>query len=536
MNPFSPEPLGYFILNQEAYNDLEFEGFFKKIFPGRQESQALDNYFRTVPLHRPIIQERQRILQDLFSMPETLQALIELLPKWQAFSLSHQLRKPKGGKFVQALGQVRELIQWTELVLSVQKAFTNTRDFSSEFFKGLTKEIGELLINPLFQTLVQHLPELKEQSSGVRSVTVGLNLDPLFKPVGATLLSFSSETFVETAKNPLARLFGQKGLSGKVYEPPKKKQSLGFEQSIEMDPDLVGWAIQPESMPLFQEMGQLLERSSKKLLRGTKKYEGLNRSFWAEKYPALNFFLRIAGFYQRKEKEGVLWSFPELVESNEPLFQGKDLHHPLFTLAGDVKSVPNDIDTPEHGAIQIITGPNRGGKTVYLQTLGMSHILGQMGLPVFGRSCRLSPVQSCQTHFPREESSQNRTGRFGEEIRRLAQILERFSSKGLILLNEPFTSTNASEASEIARDCLLLLAKRQSICFMTTHFLDLPMSLEKENKGLKPPIFSSMVSQMRAGDSGSERTFKVIPGRPQPHSFARELAKEYGLDFSALGV
>jgi DNA mismatch repair protein MutS len=544
MNPSPSNPAGFFTLSDQTFRDLELDRFFKKIFPGRQEAQDLANYFRTIPLDPKQTQERQNILQDLMVNPRLIPDLLEILPLWQKFSLSFSMKKAKGGKFVQALGQIRELVLWAELIQSLDQALEKGKSFTSDYFVQIQKQTREIQEQPEFTKLVQALPELHQQIAGVRSVTIGLNLDTLFKPVGATLLSFSSEPFTETKKNAIAELFTPKGLSGKVYEPPRKKQSIGFEHSVDMDPDLVGWAIQPESLPLFQEMGQLLERSSKKTLRGLKAFSQLDPQFWAQKYSSLNFFLRVAAYYQTKADEGLPWSFPSFGQDSQPKadheavpsFQARDLHHPLLLLDPKVQSVPNQVDSLRHGRIQVITGPNRGGKTIYLQAIGMNQILGQMGLPVFAQACTLGPIRSCYTHFPREESSQNHTGRFGEEIRRLAEIFQRDLDNSLVLLNEPFTSTNASEAAEIARDSLLLLAQKGALSVFTTHFLDLPPRLLEENADPDRPIFASLVSCTTEEQGTRQRTFRIAPGLPERQSFARELAKSYGLDFSSLQI
>jgi MutS domain V len=74
------------------------------------------------------------------------------------------------------------------------------------------------------------------------------------------------------------------------------------------------------------------------------------------------------------------------------------------------------------GRIVILTGPNQGGKTTYLQAIGQAHVLAQAGLRVPGRQARISPADAIFTHFPLEERLERGTGRFGDEARRVRAI------------------------------------------------------------------------------------------------------------------
>jgi DNA mismatch repair ATPase MutS len=70
----------------------------------------------------------------------------------------------------------------------------------------------------------------------------------------------------------------------------------------------------------------------------------------------------------------------------------------------------------------ILTGPNQGGKTTYMQAIGLAQVMAQSGLFVPGRRARISPVDGIHTHFPVEERVGLGLGRFGDEARRIRTL------------------------------------------------------------------------------------------------------------------
>jgi len=96
---------------------------------------------------------------------------------------------------------------------------------------------------------------------------------------------------------------------------------------------------------------------------------------------------------------------------------GQSTWEPGASLVGRV--IPNDVILGSRGRIVILTGPNQGGKTTYLQAVGQAHVIAQAGVFVPGRDARISPVDGIYTHFPVEERLKLGTGRFGDEARRM---------------------------------------------------------------------------------------------------------------------
>ena len=143
--------------------------------------------------------------------------------------------------------------------------------------------------------------------------------------------------------------------------------------------------------------------------------------------------------------------------------------------------VSNDVAFDENGRIHILTGPNRGGKTTYIQAIGLLHVLAQSGMYVPAESASLSPVDGIYLHFPAEEKPNMESGRLGEEAGRLREIFRRATRHSLLLLNESLASTSATESYFLARDVVCCLRMLGARALFVTHLHELAADCESIN-------------------------------------------------------
>lgn len=206
-------------------------------------------------------------------------------------------------------------------------------------------------------------------------------------------------------------------------------------------------------------------------------------------------------------------------------------------LAGEI--VGNDVEFGDNGRIQIITGPNQGDKTTYVQAVALTQVLFQTGLYVPGGSACISPVDGIYTHFPVEEKPNTEAGRFGEEAQRLSEIFAQATRYSLILLNESLASTASGESLYLARDivrCFRLLGVHAAY---TTYMHELAASADELNNAIAGDSkVVSLVATAQTTSSGQggavKRTYKVIASPPMGRSYAQELAAQYGISFEKI--
>ena len=147
--------------------------------------------------------------------------------------------------------------------------------------------------------------------------------------------------------------------------------------------------------------------------------------------------------------------------------------HPLLVLARR-EVVPNDLRLGRPRQCLILTGPNAGGKTVALKTLGLLTLMAMAGLSI------PAAADSAVSVFPRifvtlgdEQSVEKDLSTYSAHIRRLNEILSGADRGSLVLLDEVVSGTDPREGAAIARAFLETLADREVRVLATTHFEEL---------------------------------------------------------------
>ena len=194
---------------------------------------------------------------------------------------------------------------------------------------------------------------------------------------------------------------------------------------------------------------------------------------------------------------------------------------------------PNDFTFDENGMIYVITGPNRGGKSVITCAVGHAFAMAQLGLPVCAENLTISPCDKILTHFPGDSADTVDKGRLGEECARLSDIFDAVTEQSLVLLDEFLSSTGSFEGSYIASEILAGFSLAGCRAVFSTHLHDLAASISSINArcasigGVK---IDSLVAEVKEGS----RSFKILRKTPDGKSYASDIAEKYGLSFDKI--
>ncbi|MFA5629126.1 MAG: endonuclease MutS2 [Dehalococcoidales bacterium] len=144
--------------------------------------------------------------------------------------------------------------------------------------------------------------------------------------------------------------------------------------------------------------------------------------------------------------------------------------HPLL---GD-SAVPLSLEIGNDFSILTITGPNTGGKTVALKTIGLLCMMTQAGLPIpAGPASRLPVLNGIYADIGDEQSIAQTLSTFSWHMSNIARILRKLQGFNLILLDELGASTDPGEGSALGRAILLHILASKSLAVITTHYTDL---------------------------------------------------------------
>ena len=194
----------------------------------------------------------------------------------------------------------------------------------------------------------------------------------------------------------------------------------------------------------------------------------------------LELYLGALGFVDRAAAAGLAMSLPELVRSTEGRLLER-LWNPLL-LAHEVTPIPCDLATDRHDTTVLVTGPNSGGKTRLLQSIGLAQVLAQSGLMVPARSARLALAPALVVSLIEETKADQTEGRLGTELVRIRGLFERLPPGAMVIVDELCSGTNPSEGEEIFELVVKMLARLTPQAFITTHFLAFAARLEREGK------------------------------------------------------
>jgi DNA mismatch repair protein MutS2 len=209
-------------------------------------------------------------------------------------------------------------------------------------------------------------------------------------------------------------------------------------------------------------------------------FEGLQDAIvpLVQLFGELEFFLGALGLAEQAKDAGLAMALPSLVSPGEPrTLEG--LFNPLL-LAHGVKPVPCTIAIDRHAVTTLITGPNSGGKTRLLQSLGLTQLLAQSGLLVPAKSGTIALVPGLVMSLIEEARSDQAEGRLGTELVRIRELFERLPPGAMVILDELCSGTNPSEGEEIFELVVEILGRLEPQAFITTHFLLFAARLERE--------------------------------------------------------
>jgi len=200
--------------------------------------------------------------------------------------------------------------------------------------------------------------------------------------------------------------------------------------------------------------------------------------------------------------------------------------HPLLLERLGDRVVPLDLEMSAGASTLLLSGPNTGGKTVALKTIGLLSLLAQCGAPIPAADGTTLPIFT--EHFADvgdEQSIEESLSTFSSRLRRLREVLDGAGAGSLVLLDEIGTGTDPEEGGALAGAILRALARRGARTIATTH-LGFLMDLAANEEGMANASMEFDAANVRP-------TYQILPGVPGK-SHALEVARGLGLDAAVL--
>ena len=224
------------------------------------------------------------------------------------------------------------------------------------------------------------------------------------------------------------------------------------------------------------------------------------------------------------------WCAPRFV--NEPCIEIRDGRHPvvearLAETSGGV-FIANHTGLNARARMQVITGPNMGGKSTYMRQVALIVLLASIGSFVPATACRIGPIDAIHTRIGAADDLANAQSTFMLEMTEAAQILHSATAHSLVLMDEIGRGTSTFDGLALASAIATHLhGKSQAFTLFATHYFELTEF---------PATHHGAVNvHVSAAESGRDIVFlhEVQPG-PASRSYGIQVARLAGMPSSVL--
>lgn len=207
---------------------------------------------------------------------------------------------------------------------------------------------------------------------------------------------------------------------------------------------------------------------------------------------------------------------------------------PIHLLAGKAAGEIQSLSYSDSGSggserIAVVTGHNSGGKTTFLQAVGIAQVMAQSGFFVPADFYRASAFPFIGSLFAESEGGETIHGKLEQELTAVAAAAGMMGEGSLLLINEILSTTSEREGTDIAAEILHAFSQTHSAVIFVTHLKRLADMAEEGSLKLADGerAVNYVTEQYRDGEGRLQKSHRIVRGRPEPEIYERELADRY---------
>lgn len=541
-------------LSGEAVNDLSLEFILDALTEVHTERPHLLGMLTKLPKDPDVICYRHDVFEDFLRFPRLREAMTELVRKLSDLRDLERFQMDSDSSALWSLiNRLREIDDYMTCINMIKETLSGL-DVRSDGMLRLRQIVTDIARESGFDELKADIDEMMHKAQRLKSVTIGVNLDKFLRPESAGIVSLNDTKFTDPGLMSRFKGFtdskddlrhGANLGEPRRFHPsnPFNTRSSSSSAGILMEAAAVSNNLEtsnvtgkdPLSDAIRKQVTDIMRRTVADIKSTIKKYVNINGYSLISLMPEILFYTRWAELTERLTAIGMPLCKPEILSPDERSCTFKDVYNlklAINKLRGEsIDIIKNDFDFNDEHRIYILTGPNRGGKTIFTQAVGLAMLMAQWGVYIPASSAVISPCDNIYTHFPADENDTVDLGRLGEESRRLSKIFEVATRYSLLLLNESLATTSVAEGVFIAKDVVKSMRYLGARAIFNTHMHDLATSVGEINNAVQG---DSRAESLITGVHDGARSFKVSIAPPQGVSYAADIAKKYGVTFDQI--
>ncbi len=506
-------------LKKETIKDLALWEMIDNITTDESEKLILKDIFGKIPTDVEDIRYRQAIMKDFLEnemLTNEITEAVSMIKTLKEYESMRPARVQQDNSLYMLLEKLRELSVYVNVSEAIVKCL-RTNKIESDGLCTVLNSLETIVNDEHFEKTKKDINQMLEEISSVKGAIVGVNFTPDLNVEQVAVVEFlphrlkSKYTFAEIAAS-MSNIMNTGMSSNSAGGPPLDTKVL--------DPLLVTMTPQIEKH---------LKRHFSKIKHVMMQYVKFDGALVTEMYEGFTFYLAMAKFARRLREDGYEICMPEIT-GEKGRFEIKDLYNMRLFFAHEKNVVKNDFSFTSKENMYILTGPNRGGKTIIEQALGIISVMASIGSFVTASSCVGTPFGNVLTHFPIDENLTINYGRLGEEAIRIKEIVEESDDRTLILFNETYSTTSASDGLYLSMDLLHVLKDLGSAVIFNTHIHELAKSIDEMNAWEGESDLVSIVMEIK----DNVNTFRVKRSEPELKSYAKNIAEKYGITYEQM--
>ncbi len=293
--------------------------------------------------------------------------------------------------------------------------------------------------------------------------------------------------------------------------------------------------IEPEATTRYtRELNNLEYEEQEEVIRILKRVTNFIRPYYKLLEQYQNYLTGMdVIFAKAKYAKSLNAILPEI--SDDKRLYLKDAYHPLLYLNNldlNKPTFPQTIELTKTSRIIVISGPNAGGKSITLKTVGLLQVMFQSGMliPVHERS-RVCIFDRILTDIGDNQSIENHLSTYSYRLKQMNYFLKKCNKRTLFLIDEFGTGSDPELGGALAESFLEVFYERESYGIITTHYSNLKMLANElpfmlnanmlfDGKSLEP------VFKLALGQAGSSFTFEVAQKNGIPYNLINKAKKK----------